>query len=54
MGRFLTASVLCICITSISELDVEELPESLSEVSELEVPESKVAEILCDIYIYST
>ncbi|CAG8586749.1 1075_t:CDS:2, partial [Ambispora gerdemannii] len=34
--RFLTASVLCICITSISELDVEELPESLSEVSKSE------------------
>ncbi|RHZ85676.1 hypothetical protein Glove_63g105 [Diversispora epigaea] len=43
--HFLTASILCICITSISKLDVEELPESLSEVFESEVPKSEVAEI---------
>ncbi|CAG8534248.1 4385_t:CDS:2, partial [Dentiscutata heterogama] len=33
---FFTALVLCACVTSISELDVEELLELLSEVSELE------------------
>ncbi|CAG8805933.1 23454_t:CDS:2, partial [Dentiscutata erythropus] len=33
---FFTALVLCACVTSISELDVEELLESLSEVSKLE------------------
>ncbi|CAG8806446.1 2325_t:CDS:2, partial [Dentiscutata erythropus] len=34
--RFFTALVLCACVTSISELDMEELLELLSEVSELE------------------